>query len=276
MWQTIVIAAAILLQSAVIGLLLLEFRRRRSAEAHARHTLSELANLNQVATAREFSASLAHEVNQPLAAMVANANAGLRFLAASTPDIEETRAALKSVVSDGHRAGDVIQNVRTTLKKDDQDKAWLDLNEIVRDVLNVLHGELRARHIRLQTGLHERLPPLMGHRLQLQQVILNLVRNAAEAMGSMPPDARILRVKSDIQPLDQVLVSIADNGTGIDPKDIERIFQPLVTTKPHRVGMGLTVSRSIIEAHSGRLWASTDTNYGSVFHIALPAGKPGT
>jgi signal transduction histidine kinase len=272
-WQIIVIAAAFLLQSAMMTGLFLEHRRRLSAEALARRTMGELANMNRVATAGKLSASIAHEVNQPLAAMVTNANAGLRFLTRPAPDIDSTRAALERVVKDGHRAGDVIKSIRAMFNKEEKDRAWLDINEVVRDVLVLLQGELQAQRIVVRDDLGRQLPLVQGHKGQLQQVILNLVRNAADAMSQISDRARVLRVSSQREPPNDVLVSIEDSGTGIDPKHADRLFDAFFTTKSNGMGMGLAICRSIVEAHSGRLWATSDLNHGAVFHIALPAGE---
>jgi signal transduction histidine kinase len=271
-WQIIVIAAAFLLQSAMMTGLFLEHRRRLSAEALARRTMGELANMNRVATAGKLSASIAHEVNQPLAAMVTNANAGLRFLTRPAPDLDSTRAALERVVKDGHRAGDVIKSIRAMFNREEKDRAWLDINEVVRDVLVLLQGELQAQRIVVRDDLGRQLPLVQGHKGQLQQVILNLVRNAADAMSQISDRARVLRVSSQREPPNDVLVPIEDSGTGID-QHVDRLFDAFFTTKSNGMGMGLAICRSIVEAHSGRLWATTNLNYGAVFHIALPAGE---
>src|SRR5262245_22599279 len=273
-WQIMLVGAAFLIQSGMMIGLFLEHRHRRAAEALARRSMGELANLNRVATAGELSASIAHEVNQPLAAMVANANAGLRLLALPNPDIEETRAALECVVDDGHRAGEVIGSIRAMFKKEGEALAPLDLNELIRDVLVLLRSELYAQGIQVRTRLDRNLPSLQGHRGQLQQVILNLVRNAADAMARVPNRARILRVVSEVQPEGEVLVSIEDSGTGIDPKEVNRIFDAFFTTKTNGMGMGLAICRSIVEAHSGRLWA-TPLNHGAMLQFVLPAERPG-
>jgi signal transduction histidine kinase len=163
----------------------------------------------------------------------------------------------------------------TVFKGDGQEKVPLDLNDLIQDVLGFLRGELLAQRIVVQTGLARPLPLVLGHGGQLQQVILNLVRNAADAMGSVTGRARILKVKSTVYDPDRVLVSVEDSGTGIDPKDIERIFDAFFTTKAQGMGMGLSICRTIIEAHGGRLWASSGIDYGSVFNVQLPAIKPG-
>ena len=236
--------------------------------------MDKLADLNRVATAGELTAAIAHEVSQPLAAMLTNANAGLRWLNNKTPDLDEVRAAMNRVVSGGHRASEVIVSIRAMFRKDGHDETAVDLNGIIQDVLGLVHPELQAQGIIVQTGLTKPLPLVLGHSGQLQQVILNLVRNGADAMGSISGRARILRLKTAIHDLDSVQVSVEDSGTGIDPKDIDRIFESFFTTKSQGMGMGLSICRSIIEAHRGRLWASPGVTEGSVFNIQLPAIRP--
>jgi FixJ family two-component response regulator/signal transduction histidine kinase len=224
-WQIMLVAAALLVQTSLIIGLFYEHRHRRIAEAASRGAMGRLAHMNRIATAGELSASIAHEVNQPLAAIVANANAGLRFLAGATPDLDEARAVLESVVSDGHRAGEVVGSVRAMFKKDSEEKAPLDLNDLIQDILGLVRGELQTQGIIVQTGLSRALPLVLGNGGQLQQVILNLVRNGADAMGSVSGRARVLGVNSAVHDPDGVLVSVEDSGTGIDPKNIERIFE---------------------------------------------------
>ena len=272
-WQIILIAAALLLQSMLIAGLALERRRRRNAEVLARRTMGELANMNRIATAGELSASIAHEMKQPLAAMVTNVRASLRWLGAAEPNLEETREALQNVLKDGNRAAEVIDSVRAMFKKEQTDRTQLNLNDLITSVLYLLRDELRPQRIVLRTNLDPQLPPVRGHRGELQQVILNLVRNAADAMSKISYRPRVLTVKSEIQPPNDVLISIADSGTGIDPKDIDHIFDAFFTTKQSGMGMGLSICKSIIEDHSGRLWASPDVKHGSVFNISLPIDK---
>jgi len=216
-------------------------------------------------------ASIAHEVNQPLAAIVTNASAGLRWLTNDAPDLNEARAAMTNVVSAGHRASEVIKSVRALFKKDRQEKTPVDLNTVIRDVLAPLREELQMRRILVQTQLASPLPLVLGQSGQLQQVIWNLVRNAADAMDSVTGRARVLTVKTAIHNPDGVLLSVEDSGTGIDPKNTDRIFETFFTTKSQGMGMGLSICRSIIEAHDGKLWASSGVENGSVFNILLPA-----
>jgi signal transduction histidine kinase len=274
-WQIMLVAAVLLIQTALIIGLFYEHRRRQTAESVSRSAMGRLAHMNRVATAGELSASIAHEVNQPLAAIVAYAGASLRFLTRPTPDVDEARAALENVITAGHRAGEVVGSVRAMFKHDSEIKTPLDLNDIIQDVLGLDRGELQAQGIIVQTGLSRPLPLVLGNGGQLQQVILNLVRNAADAMGSVSDRARLLRVTSAIHDPDGVLVSIEDSGAGIDPKDIERIFESFYTTKSQGMGMGLSICRSIIEAHHGRLWASSGVGYGAVLNVLLPVVRPG-
>ena len=271
--QIILITAAFLLQSALVAGLVFERRRRRNAEVLARRTMGEFANMNRVATAGELSASLAHEMKQPLAAIVTNVRAGLRWLGAAEPNLEETRMALQNVLKDGNRAAEVIDSVRAMFKKEQTDKTSLNLNDLITSVLYLLRDELRPQHIVLRTNLEPQLPPVQGHRGELQQVILNLIRNAADAMKEITYRPRVLTVKSEPQPPNDVLISISDSGTGIDPKDIGHIFEAFFTTKSNGMGMGLSICKSIIEDHGGRLWASPDMTNGSMFNISLPINK---
>jgi signal transduction histidine kinase len=274
-WQIILIVAAFLLQSALIAGLAFEHRRRRNAEVLARRSMGELANVNRVATAGELSASIAHEMKQPLAAMVTNVGAALRWLGAPEPNLQETRAALQNVIKDGNRAAEVVDSVRAMFKKEQTERTPLNLNDLIRSVLYLLRDELQPQHIILRTNLDPQLPPVQGHRGELQQVILNLVRNAADAMKDITFRPRVLTVKSEIQPPNDVVISIADSGTGIDPKDIDRIFDAFFTTKSSGMGMGLSICKSIIEDHGGRLWALPNLKHGSVFNVSLPTHQDG-
>jgi signal transduction histidine kinase/ABC-type uncharacterized transport system substrate-binding protein len=272
-WQITLIVAALLLQSALIARLLFEHRRRRNAEVVARRSMGELANMNRVATAGELSASIAHEMKQPLAAMITNVGAGLRWLGAAEPNFGEARAALQNVIKDGNRAAEVVDSVRAMYKKEQTDKTPLNLNDLISSVLYLLRDELQPEHIIVRTNLDPQLPPVRGHRGELQQVILNLVRNAADAMSKVSFRPRVLTVKSEIQPPNDVVISIADSGTGIDPKDIHHIFDAFFTTKSNGMGVGLSICKSIIEDHGGRLRALPNLKYGAVFYISLPIDK---
>jgi signal transduction histidine kinase len=271
-WQIILITAALLLQSALIAGFAFEHRRRRNAEIVARRGMGELANLNRVATASAMSASIAHEMKQPLAAMITNVGAGLRWLGATEPNLKEARAALQNVVKDGNRAAEVIDSVRAMFKKEQTERTKLNLNDLISSMLYLLRDELQPQHIILRTNLDPQLPQVQGHRGELQQVFVNLIKNAADAMSKISYRPRVLTVKSETQLPNNVLISIADNGTGIDPKDFDYIFEAFFTTKSNGMGVGLSICKSIIEDHGGRLWASP-LIHGSVFYISLPIEK---
>ncbi len=275
-WQIILIAVALLIQTILIVGLLFEHRRRRTAEAASTTAMTRLADLNRVATAGELTASIAHEINQPLAAMVTSANAALRWLMNKTPDLDEARAAMNGVVSAGHRASEVIGSVRAMFRKDSQTKEPINVNNLIKEVLGFVRSELQMQEVLIQTELTEPLPLVLGHSGQLQQVILNVVRNAAEAMASTSNRARILRVNTAIHDRADVLLSIQDSGTGIDPKQVNRIFESFFTSKSEGMGIGLSICRSIVEAHGGKIWASSDGHHGSVFNILLPTIKSET
>jgi signal transduction histidine kinase len=274
-WQIMSVATALSLQTALIIGLFYERRRRRLAEAFARQSMSELTHRNRISTASELSTSIAHEINQPLGAIVANGNAGTRFLDRMPPDIDEVRAALRAIVEDGHRAGDVIGNVRAMFKKDRQEKDLVDVNDLIRQTLALLRSEFRSKAVTDRAELLEGLPQVLGNRVQLQQVILNLAMNGAEAMQSVTERDRVLQVTSAKHDPAGVLITVEDSGAGIDPKTIERIFEPFYTTKSHGMGMGLSICRSIIEAHGGRLSALPGHPYGLAVRIVLPTqGAP--
>jgi signal transduction histidine kinase len=258
-----------LLQFVLILLLLYEHRRRHSAEMATRKTMSELAQMNRLATAGELSASIAHEVNQPLTGIVTKANAALRWLAADKPDLERAQAALTQIVSAGHRAGSIVAGVRSMLRKDTEVRALIDINKLIWTVLGLVWIDLRKNEIELDTKLNEQLPPVDGNEVQLQQTILNLINNAIESMHSV--DRRVLRVRTEPDCSGRVQVSIEDTGTGIDQSNLDSIFKPMFTTKAAGMGMGLAICRSIIESHGGRIWISPGIERGSVFHFTIPA-----
>jgi PAS domain S-box-containing protein len=228
---------------------------------------AELAHLSRVTTMGELMASIAHEVNQPIAAVVTNSNAASRWLSQQPPNLNETREALDNIVRDATRASDVIGRIRSLVRKSETSMGPLDINEIIRGILVVLEAEIRNRGVRLQMDLGD-VPNVTGDRIQLQQVTLNLVINAIEAMDSVDRP-RLLNVQSSADG-DFVLVQVRDSGAGIDADHIEAIFNPFFTTKREGLGMGLTISQSIVEAHAGRMWAES-TNSGATLNLKLPA-----
>jgi signal transduction histidine kinase len=221
-------------------------------------------------TGAAVSASIAHEVNQPLSAIVTDANAGRRWLDRGTPDLHEGIEAFKRIVTAGERAGAVIGSIRAMFKKDVRTRKSLDINEVIREALTLMGGEVQTHRISVHTELDERLPRVKGDQVQLQQVVLNLVANAIDAMAAKD-GARVLWVKSSVHGGGGVMVSVEDSGTGVQPEDIDQLFNPLFTTKAHGMGMGLSICRSIIEGHQGQLWAVSNAPQGGVFRFVVPA-----
>jgi signal transduction histidine kinase len=272
--QILVVLAMLLLQGALISWLIYEHRRRSRAEVLARTSMSELSHVNRVATAGELSASIAHEVNQPLTGIVGRAAAARRWLASERPDLDKVRTALDQIETAGHRASDIIANVRSMFQRDTQDTTSIDINALIWTVLGLVNIDLRKQQIELKMELDDQLPAVLGNRVQLQQVVLNLIMNAIDAMRPVPE--RVLSVKTALDGRDDVHVSIADTGIGIAPSDVEQVFKPLFTTKTHGMGMGLSICRSIIESHNGRISVSAGDERGCVFHVILPTNGRGT
>ena len=266
--QIVAIGAALLAQAILISWLIFEHRRRHLAEVLARNSMSELTHMNRVATAGELSASIAHEVNQPLTGIVARAGAARRWLKKDTPGINEALAALDQIEAAGLRASDIVINVRSLFKKDTQDRSAVDINKLIWTVLGLVYIDLRKHEIELRSELDDQLPSVLGNEVQLQQVILNLVMNAIDSMRSV--ELRVLTIKS--RPNEDVAqVSIEDTGIGIPPSNRDQIFNPLFTTKENGMGMGLSICRSIVLSHDGRIWVSPGVNGGSIFQFELPA-----
>ena len=217
----------------------------------------------------ELAASIAHEVNQPLAGVVSNASAGLRWLSRDQPDLEEVRAGLLDIVRDGKRAGDVIARIRALTRRTTTSRERLDLNELIREVLILVDDKAKSDAVTIQTQFADDLSPVAGDRVQLQQVVLNLLVNAIEAMNGIRERAReLVIITRNIGP-EQVEVTVEDSGVGIDPEKIHSIFDSFYTTKSGGMGMGLSICRSIIQAHGGRLWAAAKDGPGAVFHFTL-------
>jgi len=255
----------------------LDLTERKRAEAEAREserryreTLMELAHANRVTTMGQLTASIAHEVNQPITATVMNAEAALRWLGAQPPDLEEVREALGLIVEDGTRAGNVIGGIRALIKKVPRRQACLDINEAIREVIALTRGEAAKTGVSVQTDLADGLPPICGDRVQLQQVILNLIINAIEAMSGIAETPRALLISTGRAEQGGVFVAVRDSGPGLDPASLEHLFNAFYTTKSGGMGMGLAICRSIIEAHEGRLRASANEPRGAVFQFTLP------
>ena len=253
-----------------IGVSMDETERKR-ASAAVQEAQAELARVSRLTTMGELAASIAHEINQPLAAVVANGNAALRWLARETPDLGEAEVALKSIIKEGNRASEVIGRIRGFLRHRNPEYSALDINDAIREVLSLTAGTMQSRDVTVQTALAETLAPALGDRVQLQQVIMNLVMNGADAMGSVTERSRVLRVASDRDASGSVVVTVTDTGTGIDEGIRARIFDPLFTTKSTGMGMGLSICRSIIVAHGGRLSASPNASHGTAFQFTIPS-----
>jgi C4-dicarboxylate-specific signal transduction histidine kinase len=235
---------------------------------------AELARVARLTTMGEMTASIAHEINQPLAAVVNNANAGLRWLDHQPPNVERTRSILTRIINDGGRASEIIASIRAMLTKGSQARAQLDLNDLIREVMTLVRGELQRRGVSFRMELADELPCLSGNRVQLRQVLLNLIMNAAEAMAPITDRTRMLSVRSENPDQQDIIVTVTDAGTGISEEDRDRIFDSFFTTKSEGMGMGLSICRSIVEAHGGRISALRANPHGSVFQVVLPVDDP--
>jgi signal transduction histidine kinase len=275
-WQIMLISAALVLQSLLIGGLFYEHRRRRKAEVEASRRMAELAHMNRGAAIGQMSASIVHEINQPLAAILMNAGTGLRWLAKDTPNIERAARALKNIAGDGNRASRVVETLRAMFKKETSNRALVDINDAIREVLALLRIELEEHEVVTKVTLKEGLPRVMADRVQLQQVIFNLVTNAIEAMSSTAAGSRVLRLRSEATESGECIVAIEDSGPGIEPEALKRIFEPFFTSKSTGMGMGLSICRSIVEAHGGRLGIAKNAPKGAVFQFALPVAAAET
>jgi signal transduction histidine kinase len=228
----------------------------------------------RVTSLGELTASIAHEVNQPLGAVVANAEACLGWLDRESPDLNEAHAAMERIVRDGHRAGEVIRRVRALIKKADTQMVPLDVNEIVSEALNIVEHELRRYQVSRRMELSSDLPAVLGDRIQLQQVVLNLMINAIEAMQPTTDRQRELVIRSEQDETRQVRVTVMDCGIGLSTAGAHKIFDAFVTTKSSGMGMGLSICRSIIQAHGGRIWAAPNEPHGAAVQFTLPVHRP--
>jgi PAS domain S-box-containing protein len=235
-----------------------------------RETQRELAHANRLTTIGQLTASIAHEVNQPIAATVTNAQAALRWLDTSPPDVAETRQAITRIANDGLRAADVIHRIRAMIKKVPVRIDRLDINDIISDVVTLTRSELSDNGVSLQIQFAQGLPPVQGDRVQVQQVILNLIMNAIEAMNGVSDRAKQLSISTGMEASNGALVAVRDSGPGLDPASLRHLFEPFYTTKSSGMGMGLSICRSIIEAHEGRIWAEANAPQGATFQFVLP------
>jgi two-component system, LuxR family, sensor kinase FixL len=242
---------------------------RKEAEKELLRAQAELAHITRVTTLGEFTASIAHEVNQPLAAIVTNGEVSLRWLDRKVPDLAEVREAVDAMISNGRRASDIILRLRALTKKTLPEKVALDMNSIIREVIPLVQGEMLSHRVSLRLELAPTLPIVLGDRVQLQQVIINLVVNAMEAMAAVTKRPRELVIRSQQDDTGQVLVAVKDSGVGIDPENAKQLFNAFFTTKSSGMGMGLSICSSIIENHGGTLWASRNAGPGATFQFTL-------
>jgi PAS domain S-box-containing protein len=244
-------------------------KRAEEERERLRQARADLARVNRVTTMGELTASLAHEVNQPIAAALTNANTCLRWLTRDHPDLNEAREAASRIVKDATRAADIISRVRLFYKKGTPQRELVDVNEVIREMIVLLRGEATRHNISVRTELAAELPQVTGDRVQLQQVMMNLMINSVDAMKDVE-GTRELAIKSQQAENEQVLVSVSDTGVGLPPQQADQIFNAFFTTKPHGTGMGLSISRSIVESHDGRLWAAENSPRGTSFYFTLP------
>jgi C4-dicarboxylate-specific signal transduction histidine kinase len=248
---------------------MVDLTKRKQAEEALRQAQADLAHVSRVTTMGELTASLAHEVNQPIAAAVTNANTCVRWLAADTPNLEEARAAAMRIVKDGRRAGEIISRIRLLFKKGTPQRELVDVNEVIREMIVLVRSEAMRYNIFVGAELATNLPQIMGDRVQLQQVLMNLMVNGIDAMKDVD-STRELIIKSQRAETEHLLISVSDTGVGLPPQQADQIFNAFFTTKPHGTGMGLRISRSIIESHGGRLWAADISPRGASFSFTLP------
>jgi len=251
-----------------------DISERKRTEQALQESRAALTRVARIATMGELTASIAHEINQPLAAVVTNASASLHWLAIQPPDLAEARQAMARAMQEANRASSVVGRIRTLLKKASPEMQPLDANELIREVMALTHNQLLTSGVAVHTELASDIPAVFGDRVQLQQVMLNLIMNAIDAMTATSGRPRILLIKS-ARATEGVLIQVEDSGQGIDPEQLSRIFDSFYTTKPQGIGIGLSISRSIIEAHDGRLWASPGSARGAVFQFILPSADGG-
>jgi PAS domain S-box-containing protein len=252
----------------------LDLREQKRAEDALRQAQTELARVSRMTTMEQLAASIAHEVNQPLAAVVTSGNACLNWVSTSPPNLRKVRDAIERIVRDGNRASDVLKRIRALLKKAPLDKSPINVNEVVQEVLALVDGELRKRGVEVSAELDLDLPILTADSVQLQQVILNLVMNAVESMTGITDRPRVLQIRSrphDLSGKSAVFVAVCDSGIGLSADAMTRVFEAFYTTKPEGMGMGLWICRSIIEAHGGQLTARPNDDFGATFQFVLPA-----
>lgn len=244
--------------------------RIEAAEAAVQDARSQLAHFTRLTSLDELTTSIAHEVNQPLAAVVTSGNAGLRWLSGQSPNLEKAKQAIERIIKDADRASEVIKRARALAKRSPHQKEWVNLNAVILETLALTRNELDSNRISLQTQLADDVPPILADGIQAQQVILNLVLNGIEALAELRDGPRDILVRSKKDGAESVLVAVCDTGRGFDPGSLDRLFDAFYTTKPDGLGIGLTISRTIIEAHGGRIWASSNAPRGAILQFTLP------
>jgi signal transduction histidine kinase len=273
-WQIVALTFILLTQSWLIAWLVREQRRRRRAELETRHRMAEIYRLNRAATAGALAASIAHEINQPLGAIVASGNAAIRWLNRKKPNIGEAATALKRIVDEGHHASEVIAATRAMIRMEKQQRAPIDVATLIREVRALAKHQLAHHRIKVIYRISAQLPPVAANRTQLQQVLSNLVNNAVEAMRSVSAHPRILQLGADMTDPSHVKITVADTGAGFDPELADHLFEPFYTTRSEGMGLGLSICRTIVESHGGTLYAAPRHPHGAVFTIVLPAIQP--
>jgi PAS domain S-box-containing protein len=248
----------------------IDIHEHRETQSELRRRVLEISELNRRADAAALAAAIAHEIRQPLAGIVASANAGMRWLAGKAPDVAKATAALKQIVRIGHHGSEIIESIQALTKKEQRARLPVNINEMILDAVAIVEDRLRMNNITVQSTFDERLPEVTADRVQLERVVLNLIKNAVEAMSSVPENSRVLTLKTELEDAQHILITVQDSGPGIDPKDIELIFERFFTTKPQGMGMGLAICRSIIGAHHGRILAEAGVRHGALFRISLP------
>jgi PAS domain S-box-containing protein len=271
-WVRVSTARALDSSSALQGIpaIIEDITERKRAEVAWHDAREALSRATRLTVMGELSASIAHEINQPLAAIITNGHACERFLTFSPPDLDEVKDAVGEIVRDGRRASEVLKRIRAMSKNSAPERGQVDVNHAIAEVLALTRDELLRHRVSVQTDLHSNLPTIMADRVQLQQVVLNLVMNGIDAMRAVADRSRILTVRSLLSDRGNIAVNVADSGIGLDPANRERIFDTFFTTKPEGMGMGLAISNTIIEAHRGRLWAEPGSPFGAVFAFTLP------
>jgi two-component system sensor kinase FixL len=253
-----------------IYVMALDVTERNLAQQESRRLQDELFHAGRVSTLGELAGALAHEINQPLSAIMSNAQAAKRYLSAPAPDLEEVKEILDDIIKEDVHASEIINRMRALLRKSKMEAEPVDLNSVFREIVTLLKGDARGRDIKVDLGLDPRLSLVRGDRIQLQQVALNLVLNAFESMNEQPHRKRCVQIRTGLKDA-QVLAAVKDNGVGFSVEDTEEIFQPFYTTKTEGLGMGLAICRFILLRHRGHIWAEKNPDEGATFHFSLPA-----